>query len=259
MIDENSLKIVLLNAGQVAKPVRLIVFTKDTGGEPHEAMVRLARAIKDHMGKIALETYDVVMDRDKTEQYDIQRVPSMVVQSGDGQLITFYGMIGTDMLSMLVNTVRALSDAKPWLPEEIRQTLKRLAKDVTIQVFVDSSSTQSRSAAETAINLAIESMHITTTIIIARDFPELMKKYTITVLPKIIIGENLQKDGELPLSDFTEMIFHAEGAKPGPDKRCLVCGALSSDSICATCKNRIQAEALDHKLKIEKQKQPDAS
>jgi hypothetical protein len=48
------------------------------------------------------------------------------------------------------------------------------------------------------------------------------------------------------------MIFDAEGVKQGEDRRCLVCGKLSPDIICANCEIRIQAEAIDHKTRTEK-------
>ncbi len=67
-----------------------------------------------------------------------------------------------------------------------------------------------------------------------------------------IFGENLQMEGHVTESEFLEMIFEAEGIKPGTDRRCLVCGNPSPDIICSNCKTRIQAEAIDHKTRTEK-------
>jgi hypothetical protein len=88
--------------------------------------------------------------------------------------------------------------------------------------------------------------------IVASSFPELIKRYGIKTLPKTIFGENLHMDGHVMESEFLEMIFQAEGLKTGPEKKCLVCGTSSPDIICQNCKTRIQAEALEHKIKSEK-------
>lgn len=257
MVDETSLKIIRLSAGQLDKPVRLIVFTKDSACSVCGPAVELARAVKAHMGRIALESYDLVMDKDKTEQYGIQRVPALVVQGGDGQTVTFYGLTQNTLLEVLLNTIHAVSTARVWFPEGVRQSLQRLNGGVKIRVFVKNNCLDCKAVAETAIGMALENHRINTSLILVEDFPELAKKYNITVLPKTIFGETLQADGNLRESEFLEKVFQAEGARSGPDSRCLVCGTSSSDMICVACKTRIQAEALDHKLKVEKQKQPD--
>ena len=71
-------------------------------------------------------------------------------------------------------------------------------------------------------------------------------------MPTTIFGENLRMEGPVSESDILEMIFETEGDKPGPDRRCLVCGEPSQDIICAHCKTRVHAEAIDHKTRIEK-------
>lgn len=256
MIDETMWEKILLAAPRLERPVRLVVFT-NAGSTSQEKVVRLAHAVKEHMGKIALEQYDPVMDRDKTEEYRIARVPALVVQSGGGQTITFYGRPTEALVHLLIGTIHALSDPRQWVADETQLLLKRLSHEVFVRVLIDQASPRSKTTAETAIALALESTQVTTEIIVARDFPELMQKYRITTTPLTIIGANIEREGELGLTEFIELLFQAEGLKPGPDKRCLVCGGPSADVMCLACKNRIRAEALDHKRKIEKQKQPD--
>ncbi|HEY6010222.1 MAG TPA: thioredoxin family protein, partial [Nitrospirota bacterium] len=214
--------------------------------------LELCRAIKAHMGMIALETYDAVMDRDKAEQYGIREVPAIVAQGGDGRAVTFYGLLSNLVLESLMNTIRAISEDRVWFPGDVVRALQLLAHDVKIQVFVKSDCTSCRSVAETAIGMALESPNVYTDIIVANDFPGLMNKYRVTTLPKTIFGENLEREGEVSESEFLEMVFQAEGIKPGPDRRCFICGKASSDVICVNCKTKIQAEAVDHKTRVEK-------
>ncbi len=237
---------------RMKNPVRLVLFTIDAGCEACPDVRKMARAIKAHAPKIALEEYDLVMDRDKTAQYGIRRVPSLVVQGGEGYAVTFSGMLEDVFFEELLKTILAVSEKKIWFPTNIRNTLKLLAEDVKLQVFVESDCDQCRAVAETAIGLALESKLVYTDIIIASDFPDLIKKYEIKTLPKTIFGQNLHMEGHVTESEFLEMIFKAEGLQPSQGRRCITCGKPSPDLICMECKTKIQAEAVEHKRKTEK-------
>lgn len=252
MLSERSLEIIKASPRHLNKPVRLVLFTSDLGCPACPAMTDLARAIKAHFDKIALEAYDVVMDRDKSRQYGIERAPAIVLQGGDGETAAFYGLIEDVFLQILVDTIQSLSNTKVWFPEDVRRVLKRLDHDVRIQVYVESDCPLCRPVAETAIGLALESRFVSAEIIVADNYPELIKKYKIKKLPLTVFGENLQMEGHVTESEFLQMIFDAEGIKKGQDRRCLVCGNSSPDIICANCVIRIQAEAIDHKTRTEK-------
>jgi len=252
MLSEATLSSIGNMPAALARPVRLILFTSDTGCEACPDMRELALAIKKRANKIALESYDIVMDRDKSEQYGISHAPALVVQGGGGQTVAFFGLIEDMVLDVLLSTIRAVADARVWFPDNIRHTLRHLANDVSIRVFVESDCPLCRPVIETAVGLALESRLVNTSIIVASSFPELIKRYGIKTLPKTIFGENLHMDGHVMESEFLEMIFQAEGLKTGPEKKCLVCGTSSPDIICQNCKTRIQAEAVEHKIKSEK-------
>lgn len=254
MLNELSLKIIQNSGGQLKQPVRLVVFVKDASCT---AVVELARAIKAQLGKITLEIYDIVMDRDKTEQYAIKRVPALVVQSGDNRMVTLYGQPENLSLELLLNAIRNVSEKKIWFPEEVRKLLQQLTHDVAIRVFIDANSQESKFVAETAIGLAFGSECIAVDIILAADFPDLVAKYRVSTLPKTLFGENQQLEGSILESDFLSMLFQAEGIRSGPDMKCLVCGKPSRNSICSNCTAKIEAEALQHKIQREKQKAPD--
>lgn len=258
-MNESAIQTIMQSAGALKKPVRLILFLNDVGCEACPEAKRAAQAIKKNAPLVALEIYDQVMDRDKTQLYDIKRVPAMVVQDNDGHTVTFYGLVEDVFFSILVDALHAASEGRTWFPADIRSTLRHLARTVRIQVFVETDCPLCRPVAQTAIGLALESSLVSTDIIIASDYPELIRKHSIKTLPKTIFGENLHMDGHVTESEFLEMIFQAEGLQPGRDRRCLVCGNPSDDIICASCKSRIQAESLNHKIREERQRQISSS
>jgi hypothetical protein len=252
MLSDLSLASIKKYSTELKRPVRFIIFTSDLGCESCPDMVELGRAIKKQWGKIALETFDVVMDRDKAQLYGIKLTPTIVLQGGDGQWTAFAGYLEDTVLEVLLSTIMALSVGKVWFPEYIIRALSHLSHDVKIRVFVESDCTQCTPVAETAIGLGLTSSLISTEIIVASEYPDLLKKFSISTLPTTIFGENMQMSGHVTEGQFIEMIFQAEGIKPGPDKRCLICGNPSPDVICASCRTRVEAEARDHKLKSEK-------
>jgi len=257
MIDDNLLVSRLQSLAGMKNPVRLILFTRDIGCETCPEMVELGKAIKARSPKIALEIYDLVMDRDKSELYAVHDVPAFVVQRGDGRLVRFYGLMESVFQRVLLDTIMAASEGRTWFPDDIRRTLSHLEHVVPVQVFVESDCLQCRPVAETAIGLAFESDLVSVDIVVTSGFPKLIQKYAIKTLPKTVFGANIHVDGHVTETEFLEMIFQAEGLQPGPDRRCLVCGNPSPDMICGSCKNRIQAEAIDHKRKGERLKQAD--
>jgi thiol-disulfide isomerase/thioredoxin len=252
MIDTNLLDEIQERLAHMKNPARLILFTRDIGCESCPEALERVRAIKARAPKVALEVYDQVMDRDKAEQYGVKHVPAVVVQGVNGRLVRFYGLIEDVFFKILLETIVSVAENKVWFPDKIRRTLSHLTKDVGIQVFVETDCTLCRPVAETAIGLSFESDLISSDVIIASSFPELVKKHSIKTLPKTIFGSNLHMDGHVTESQFLEMIFEAEGVQAGPDRRCLVCGNPSQDAVCSSCKTKIQAEALDHKRKGEK-------
>lgn len=240
--------------GPLKHPVRMILFTSDAGCDACPAMTELARAIKAREKLVALEIYDKVMDRDKTELYGITHAPALAVQDAAGRSVVFYGKLDDACLELFLIALAGASESRVWFPENVVRTLSHLTNDVSVRVFVDRDCKACLPVAETAIGLGLTNDMISTSIFVSRDFPELVKRHHITELPKTIFGENLHLDGHASESVFLEMIFQAEGVKAGPDKRCLVCGAATPDVICAACKSKIQAEAVEHKLKGERMK-----
>lgn len=259
MSAENTQKLIQNTLGQMKHPVRLVVFSSDTGCVQCPAVIALTKEIKSLSAKIALEVYDITMDRDKSEQYGVHAAPALAVQGSTGRAVRFYGTVKNIFLDVLLDCIVAVSTDRVWFTDAIRGTVKLLERDVHIQVFVDNDCFRCRSVAETAIGLALENDLIHTDILIASDFPDLVRKLRITTLPRTIFGENLHMEGHVTESEFLEMIFEAEGLRSVREKRCLVCGNPSPDSICASCKARIQAEAVGHKLAEEKTKRSETT
>ena len=252
MLKESTQQIIRESLANIVQPVRLVVMTGEKGCEICPETVEIARAIKAAAPKVALEIYDFTMDRDKGEEYCIKRIPACVVESHDGKAVTFSGSLEGISLVLLLDVIASIAVGKAWFPERISSTLKLLVNKVPVQVLLENDCSLCRPVAETAIGLALANKLVSTEIIVADDYPELLAKNRIKILPYTLFGSKLHLEGHVTESTFLEMIFKAEGEKGISDKRCIVCGNASPDLICQSCKTKIQAEAINHKRKDER-------
>lgn len=252
MLKESALQIISDSLVDLKHPVRLVIFTSDTGCDSCPQTLELARAVKTASSKIAFEHYDFIMDRDKREEYGVKRVPSLIVQGPGRKTVAFSGAVEGISLIMLLDAIIGIANNRIWFPDKIISMLKLIERDVAIKVFLDNDCSLCKPVADTAVALALTNNRIKTEIIVADDFPELLSKYRVKILPYTLFGSKHYHEGHLEEGAFLEMIFQAEGKGDEPDKRCVVCGTKSPDIICSSCKTKIQAEAADHKRRDER-------
>ncbi|MDH4162358.1 MAG: thioredoxin family protein [Nitrospirota bacterium] len=253
MLRDNTLKLIRDALVGMKNPVRLVLFTGETNCDECHSARELASAIKAASGKIALEVYDIVMDRDKTTEYGVKRTPSFVVQCAGGRTVSFSGSMEGVSLLLLLEALTAGSTDREWFPSQISGTLAFLEKGVSVKVLLENECSLCMPVAQTAVGLALTNRLVSTEIIVADEYPELLSKHKVRILPYTLFGEALHLEGHVPESEFLEKIFQAEGQKAsGLDRLCLVCGSQSPDIICGSCKTKIQAEAVNHKRKDER-------
>jgi hypothetical protein len=252
MIKDSTLQIIRDSLAGLRNPVRIVLFTSETGCDGCADALATAQAIKASAPKIALEIYDLTMDRDKSSDYGVTRVPCFVVEAPDRRRVAFSGTLEGLTLILLLDAVKGLASARTWFPDRITGTLKLLQKDVPVQVILDNDCTLCKPVAETAVGLALSNRLVSVEIVVADEYPELLSKHRVKILPYTLFGAKLHLEGHVSESMFLEMLFEAEGQRRnGADRRCVVCASPTMDSICASCKSKIQAEAINHKHKDE--------
>ena len=251
MLRESSKQMIKESLADLRQPVRLMLFVSDRGCDACPDAAELGRAVKASSPKIALEVYDQTMDRDKSELYGVTRVPSFIVQAQDGRTAAFSGAIEGLSLVLLLDAIAGASNTRAWFPDQIAGTLKLLRNSVTVQVFLENDCTLCKPVAETAIGLSLTNRMVASELIVADDFPELLAKHRIKILPYTRFGSKLHLEGHATESEFLEMLLKAEGQQGESDKRCVICAQSSPDLICEGCKARIQSEAVTHKRRDE--------
>jgi alkyl hydroperoxide reductase subunit AhpF len=251
MLKENVKQLIRESLADLTHPVRLVLFVSDRLCDSCPDAVALGQAIKAAAPKVALETYDITMDRDKSVEYGITRAPSFVVQSTVRRSVTFSGAVEGVSLILLLDAINGVASNRSWFPDRIASTLTLLRHEVAVQVFLESDCTLCKPVAETAMALALTNRMVNTELIVADEFPDLLQKYRIKVLPFILFGGKLSHQGHASESEFLELLFRAQAQAGSAEKRCVTCGQPSPEMICESCKARIQSEAVMHKRRDE--------
>ena len=116
-------------------PVKLILFSQELGGETCVQTERLLKEVAELSGQVSLEVYNLVLDREKAEQYEVDRVPAIVVEGVKDYGIRFYGMPAGYEFSNLIDATLLASSGQPQLSATTLERLAQVQKPVHIQVF----------------------------------------------------------------------------------------------------------------------------
>ncbi len=71
-------------------------------------------------------------------------------------------------------------------------------------------------AARLAHRLAVESAQVTADVIEVQEFPELIERYRVRGVPKVVINERVQFEGALPEAQFIRQVVLAIDGQTQP-------------------------------------------
>ena len=195
-------------------PINLIVFSRDDtitvpGQEcptckDNEALIREVAELSDN---INIKVYDIVKDKDKVKDYNIDRVPVTIVQSSKDFGIRLYGIPAGHEFATLLNAIQIVSKSSSQLSVETIEKLKAISKPVHIQVFVTLSCPYCAPAASMAHSMAFENDNIKADMVNAQEFPDMAQKYGVFAVPKVVINETVQFEGALTEDAFLDKVM----------------------------------------------------
>ncbi|HEV8674259.1 MAG TPA: hypothetical protein VGX21_09435 [Methylomirabilota bacterium] len=116
-------------------PVKLVVFGSQLGSEYSIETERLVREVAECSDKVAVEVYNLHIDREKATTYGIERVPAVVVEGAKDYGIRFFGIPMGYEFTNLIDGMLVAASGESKLSAETLQRLSGLDKPVHIQVF----------------------------------------------------------------------------------------------------------------------------
>jgi len=190
--------------------VEIILFVNEIGCRYCKETKQLLEELSSLSEKIKLEVYNFILDKSKVEEYKIDKTPAIVIRNSKDYGIRFFGIPAGYEFSTLIETITFLSKGETDLPENIKNSLKEIDKDIEIQVFVTPSCPYCPIAVKTAFEFAFENEKIKGYGIEVIEFPDLGQKYNVMGVPKIVINNTVSFEGAVPPEVFLEKIREAE-------------------------------------------------
>ncbi len=194
---------------ELSDPVRLVNFTQKLECHHCEDTRRLIEEIASFSPKISSKVYDFVTDKEKTQQYKIDKIPAIVVEGEKDYGIRFFGIPGGYEFNSLISSIMDVSRGTADLSTESKDKIAEINKSIHIQVFVTLTCPYCPAAVQMAHRLALESEYITSDMIESAEFPHLTNKYQVMGVPKILINEKFGFEGGLPEAAFIDEIMKA--------------------------------------------------
>ena len=209
LFDEKVREQVKKELGTLKEDVKLIVFTQELECQycrENSAMAEELAALSD---KITTEVYNFITDKEKVNEYRIDKIPAIVVEGAKDYGIRFYGIPAGYEFTSLLEAIKDVSARESGLSSQSKELLKKVTKPVHIQVFVTPTCPYCPAAVKLAHKLALENDFITGDMIEAAEFPHLTNKYNVFGVPKTIVNEEIQFEGALPEAAFVSQVIAA--------------------------------------------------
>ncbi len=199
--------------------VKLVNFTQKIECRYCEETRRLTEEIASLSPKISSKVYNFTLDKERSQEYRIDKIPAVVVEGEKDYGIRFFGIPGGYEFNSLVSSIVEVSAGSTDLSSESKDKIGRIDKPLHIQVFVTLTCPYCPGAVQMAHKLALESDYITSDMIESAEFPHLASKYGVMGVPRVVINEEFGFEGAHPEASFVEEVMKAyESAKEAKDK-----------------------------------------
>jgi len=189
--------------------VRLVNFTQKIECHHCEETRRLTEEIASLSPKINSQVYNFALDKEKSRQYKIDKIPAIVVEAEKDYGIRFFGIPGGYEFNSLISAIYDVSRKATDLSPESKDKISKIDKPIHIQVFVTLTCPYCPAAVQMAHKLALESEYITSDMIESAEFPHLVNRYGVMGVPKVVINEEFGFEGALPETSFVDEIVKA--------------------------------------------------
>ena len=189
--------------------VRITFFEQSIGCDSCLPTRRALEAIARDNSELTLEVLNLVLDRYRAAELGIDRVPAVIVASGSGNRIRYYGAPLGNELATLHQAIHMAATGETGLSDQSRAQLKALSRPVALQVFFTPACVYCPQMIALANKAAVESPLVSSVAIDATEFPDLVRRYNVNGVPKTVINDTLEIMGAVQENDFVAAIANA--------------------------------------------------
>lgn len=158
---------------------------------------------------LKLETYTIENNKEKFDEYKVERIPTAVIKGHNKGLIRFVGIpAGYEFTTLLEDLIDA-SRGKVDLKERNKRKVEAVKEPLHIQVFVTPTCPYCPRAVRIAHKMAFLNENIMADMVEASEFPNLSEKYGVYAVPKIVVNDKVEFEGALPEDQFIREVLKA--------------------------------------------------
>jgi glutaredoxin-like protein len=191
----------------VENEVNLAFFTRQpenqAGIETHAILEEIASI----SNMIKLTVYDIDKDKNKAEDYNIDKDPAIVIEGVKDFGIRFYGVPSGYLVSSLIEDVVQISKNDSELTNETKEKLGEVVHPLNLEVFVKPTSPYSPSLVNIAHRMALENENISAHLVNITNYPHLAMRFNIEDVPHTVVNGKESVEGALDEKDFTDKIL----------------------------------------------------
>jgi glutaredoxin-like protein len=158
--------------------------------------------------KIGLTVFDFERDADKAKYYHIDKMPGILLldDKNNDTNVKFYGLPAGYEINSFIKSLIEVSGNREAFPPAILDRIKKIDRDIHIQVFVSLTCPYCPQAVMIAHKMALENKRIKADMVDVTSFPYLGNRYNVEGVPKIIINEKHELLGAQPVEAFLDLI-----------------------------------------------------
>ena len=193
----------------LANPVRLHLFIQSVDCDTCDDTRRLLADLTALSPGLTVDEHNLVLDRDAAAAFAIDRAPAIAVVGDADAGIRFVGAPVGHELSALLDAIVMTAARDSGLSAGGRQKLAGLTSPVAIQVFSTPTCVYCSQAVALAHRAAFESPLVTATGVSVIEYADLIRRYRVTGVPKIVLNDRVELLGAQPEDVFVDAILEA--------------------------------------------------
>jgi glutaredoxin-like protein len=121
---------------QLEQPVRIVNFTQELECQYCHETRQLMEELEELSGKIELEVYDFVSNKEEAASYGVDKIPATVLVGEKDQGIRYFGVPAGYEFTALLEDIAMVSKRASGLSPASRERLAGLDVPVHLQIFV---------------------------------------------------------------------------------------------------------------------------
>ncbi len=188
--------------------IKILFFTQEIECPSCSMTHEFLSEIVELSDKMHLSTYEFKKDKEIADKFKIDKIPAIIVtdEKETIQGVRFFGMPAGYEINSFLSACLEVSGHKENIDSKILEEIKKIDKEIHIQVFITLSCPYCPSAVATAHKLAIENKNIISDMVESSTFTPMAIKYNVSSVPKIVINEKNEFIGAQPIEKFLEVI-----------------------------------------------------